>query len=65
MRIESICVLPFAWPASCAALVCTCSVVCPAWGAAGCIGTAATAAGGLFFVLSIVGELSSLGALRD
>ena len=65
MRIELAAAVPFAWPASCVAFICTCDTVCPATGAAGCIGMAAIAAAGLFLALSVVGELSSLGALRD
>ena len=65
MRIESAAAMPFAWPASCVALMCTCDTVCPAAGASGCIGIAAIAAAGLFIALSLVGELFSLGALRD
>ena len=65
MRIESLAAVPFAWPASCVTLACACDTVCPMLGSAGCIGIAAAAAAGLFFVLSVAGELLSLGALRD
>ena len=65
MRIELAAGVPFAWPASCVALICTCDTVCPAMGPAGCIGVAAIVAAGLFLALSLVGELYSLGALRD
>ena len=65
MRIELAAAVPFALPASCVALACACDTVCPMAGAAGCVGLAAFAAAVLFFALSVVGELSSLGALRD
>ncbi len=65
MRIEALAAGPFAWPASCVTLACACDTVCPMLGAAGCIGIAAVAAAGLFLALSVVGELLSLGALRD
>lgn len=65
MRIEMLAAVPFAWPAACVALACACAATGQSCGVYGCVGIAAFAAAALFLLLSAVGELSSLGAIRD